>query len=86
MPELYPGQNQADSVEIAQEPLTTSDGGHDLHDDFLDAGRISLEQSDDVPQDAAAQDVADTHDKTGMQTDTRADADGGTADEANPGR
>lgn len=54
MPELYPGENQADSVEIAQEAGTTSVGGTEPHDDFLDSGRISLERSGDAPQDAVA--------------------------------
>lgn len=44
LPELYPGEKDVETVEIAQEARTTSlvDPDADPDDDFLDSGRITL--------------------------------------------
>ena len=56
LPELYPGEKDVESVEVAHEAGTTSlvDPDADTDDDFLDSGRITLEQ-----RQAGADDIDD---------------------------
>jgi hypothetical protein len=60
LPELYPGEKDVESVEVAHEARTTSlvDPDADVDDDFLDSGRITLESR------KASADDADVGDKT----------------------
>ena len=46
LPELHPGEKDVESVEVAHEARSTSpvDPDAGMDDDFMDSGRIALEQ------------------------------------------